>query len=79
MATSFRTDGFPDGMSAFLLRAHITLRNAGEFIKLSHNYTLQMLVSLFRKLDVRSAGVSAKVWQTTSVWISRIFIFTIGF
>lgn len=51
----------------------------GMFIKVSHNYTLQTLVSLFRRLDVKTVGVSAKVWQTTSVCISCIFIFTIGF
>lgn len=51
MATSFRTDGFP----VFLLRAHTTLRNAGEFIKLSHNSVLQTVV------DVKTARVSVTV------------------
>lgn len=41
----------------------------GMFIKVSHNW----------RLDVKTVGVSAKVWQTTSVCISCIFIFTIGF
>lgn len=57
VATSLRTDGFP----ALLLRAHITRRNAGEHIKLSHNYTLRTCVSLFGNLDVKTVGVSAQV------------------
>lgn len=61
VATSFRADGFPDGMSALLLRAHVTLRNAGRAQKAHADDGL------------------AKVWQTTSVCIRRVFIFTIGF
>lgn len=75
VAASLRTEAFPDGMSAFLLPAHIIVRNARGFEKtLSQRRAAEVHVSVLK------AGSKTRMCLKSSgraTWAGIMFMFTI--